>query len=337
MDFVDQKNCLLCGNPGSSLHRNLKYSLPRCDGETEILRCDNCGHCWTAAIPKHDEIAQLYDNYFTHTNEYRSRGMMFFDAVIQQQYAPQPGLSLPRRLAFQAGAVLIPQKLRQNYVRYLSRAEQKPLRLLDVGCGNGNFLRVAAMLGMECYGQDFDAGAVESAKRKLGDSCRFWSGDLASSPWSDGYFDCIVLNHVIEHVDTPRDLLKQVGRLLKTDGQLIVTTPNSDGFLAKQYGKAWSGWHEPFHFHIYNLPGLTKLIDGTGDFTVESGSSPAGLMSAFAYVHSYYRQYQQQYGKLPPRLLRHLKMWQARLLLFFWGYGSADTGFEELVIIARKK
>ncbi len=337
MDFIDQKDCFLCGNPGSSLHRNLRYSLTHCDGETEILRCDSCGHCWTAAIPRHDQIPLLYDKYFTHTQEYRSRGMIFFDEVIKEQYAPDAARSLPRRLAIRAGSILIPPKLRQNYVRYLSRTEQKPLRLLDVGCGNGNFLRVAAMLGIECCGQDFDTGAVESAKRKMGDRCQFWSGDLTSSPWPDGYFDCIVLNHVIEHVDTPLDLLKQVGRLLKTGGRLIVTTPNSDGFLAKQYGKAWSGWHEPFHFHIYNLPGLTKLIDGTGDFYVTSADSPVGLMSGFAFVHSYYRQHLNQYGKQPPRLLRHFKMWQARLLLLLWGYGPNNKNFEELVVIADKK
>jgi len=97
-------------------------------------------------------------------------------------------------------------------------------RLLDIGCGNGAFLRSSsrALPGWSFCGSEFDLrhrAAVEGISGVEG----LYSGSLAEIP---GEFDVISLIHVLEHIPAPTALLKQVVTKLRSGGMLVVQVPD---------------------------------------------------------------------------------------------------------------
>ena len=97
-------------------------------------------------------------------------------------------------------------------------------RLLDIGCGNGAFLRACSrsLPGWVFCGSEFDTrhrAAVEAIRGVE----RLYSGPLAEFP---GEFDVISLIHVLEHIPAPTALLKQVATKLKPGGWLVVEVPD---------------------------------------------------------------------------------------------------------------
>lgn len=96
-----------------------------------------------------------------------------------------------------------------------------PARVLDLGCGRGQLIKMlVARHGAEYTGLDA-APAVKTA------GWAYVCGDLtAELPFADGVFDLVVAGEVIEHVPHPDDLLRQIRRVLSPGGHLVISTPN---------------------------------------------------------------------------------------------------------------
>jgi 2-polyprenyl-3-methyl-5-hydroxy-6-metoxy-1,4-benzoquinol methylase len=107
-------------------------------------------------------------------------------------------------------------------------------RVLDVGCGNGQFaLALAASGAGRVLGLDFDESAVAAARSAAdgsGLACGFVCGDVAALP-TDERFDFVVLNDVTEHLSDRelRELLAKIDRVLEPRGELVIHTPNGFG------------------------------------------------------------------------------------------------------------
>lgn len=100
-------------------------------------------------------------------------------------------------------------------------------RLLDVGCGNGSFLKVAAEMGWETYGLDISKLSASFVSEKLGLNC--FHGLLEQTNFPDGYFHAIRLRHILEHQEDPSEFLKRIWYLLKDNGIVIIDVPNANG------------------------------------------------------------------------------------------------------------
>ena len=112
-----------------------------------------------------------------------------------------------------------------NAERYI----QPRQRLLDIGCGDGYFLRRSKCT--ERYGLD----------KRTGDEVT----DTLDFP--DGYFDYVTMLAVIEHIDDPGPLLKEIHRVLKPGGRFIFTTPKKKAeFLIRLYAKNIEEEHETY-------------------------------------------------------------------------------------------
>lgn len=98
-------------------------------------------------------------------------------------------------------------------------------RLLDVGCGDGAFLRLASPLFQECYGVDIAPSMVE-AVRRAGFDARCVDVNEEPLPFPDGFFDAVTALDVIEHVFDPYRFVGELRRVLRGRGRLIVATPN---------------------------------------------------------------------------------------------------------------
>lgn len=100
-------------------------------------------------------------------------------------------------------------------------------RILDVGCGNGNFsvLLKKACNTKEVYGIEISEKGVELAGRN-GVKCHQLDIDEEDFPFEDDYFDAIFAGEVIEHLYDPDHFLDEVYRVLKPNGIFVLTTPN---------------------------------------------------------------------------------------------------------------
>lgn len=77
------------------------------------------------------------------------------------------------------------------------------------------------------------------------------------------------MDQVIEHVTNPLDILTGINSILKPNGICILSTPNSNGWGAKIFGKKWINWHAPYHLHHFSKQSIEILSKRAG-FEIES-------------------------------------------------------------------
>ncbi|MCI5208689.1 MAG: class I SAM-dependent methyltransferase, partial [Candidatus Electrothrix sp. ATG2] len=129
--------------------------------------------------------------------------------------------------------------------------------------GSGGFLYKAREAGWQVMGVDMDSDAVANAQ-KLG--VEVYQGTTEIFDAEVGSFDAITLNHVIEHVPEPSELLSMAQRLLKPGGTLYIDTPNIQSSGARIFGPNWRGIETPRHLVLFSRIGLQQLLT-KHDFT----------------------------------------------------------------------
>ena len=107
----------------------------------------------------------------------------------------------------------------------LKQINWKSKRVLDVGCGTGNFVNEVSRRGVKyVLGIDYAEEAIKIAKTKYSKkNLEFKTQDVKEI---DDKFDVIVSIGTIEHMDKPIDILKKLKKCLKPNGKIILTTPN---------------------------------------------------------------------------------------------------------------
>jgi 2-polyprenyl-3-methyl-5-hydroxy-6-metoxy-1,4-benzoquinol methylase len=257
--------CEVCGSSGKIIHSNLRDSLFSAPGVWSISRCadDACGLVWSSPRPLPDQVGKLYSTYYTHgtpelmPENYRSKGS---SRVLK---------SILAKTFFWKSAAF------QTDLLHLQGARVG--RLLDVGCGSGEFLGVAAMEGWDCEGLDFDPEAVSAANKLPGVRAR--TGELISASYAASSFDAIVMNNLIEHVWNPKQIIAECHRILAPGGRLVVITPNTDALGHTIFERSWRGLECPRHLFIFNRNSLTKLSVLAGFKKKTVFSSPGDYVS----------------------------------------------------------
>ena len=98
-------------------------------------------------------------------------------------------------------------------------------RVLDIGCAYG-FMLERFPTGFQKYGTDVSKHAISEAKKRFPDY-HFAVGDAEQTfPFKPNYFDLIICNDVLEHLEQPQLLLRNAYKILKPGGLLYLTTPN---------------------------------------------------------------------------------------------------------------
>jgi SAM-dependent methyltransferase len=151
--------------------------------------------------------------------------------------------------------------------------------VLDYGCGDGSFLLRAAerLPGKAFFGFEMHdhleitsaaQGAVTVVKGSLNDllqvlpPCRL-----------------ITMNHVIEHLPNPLEVVSALHAKLITGGTFEGQTPGADSLEHWVFGRSWSGYHAPRHTVVFSQPGLRQLFQRAGfeQIIINGGFNPAGL------------------------------------------------------------
>lgn len=139
-------------------------------------------------------------------------------------------------------------------------------KVLDIGCAGGAFLLAAENLGLEAIGIEPNRWMCEYARREHQLDAR--PGVLADHHFPDATFDLITLWDVIEHVPSPSAELKEIHRILKPGGVLVVNYPDYQSLPARLLGRKWPFWLS-VHLTYYTPKTITKHLEQSG-FAVET-------------------------------------------------------------------
>ncbi|RYG04026.1 MAG: class I SAM-dependent methyltransferase [Chitinophagaceae bacterium] len=146
----------------------------------------------------------------------------------------------------------------KSKLRLLSGIKNNDRKLLDIGAGTGDFLSEANKKGWATTGFEPDSAAQNIALSKgvhLVD-------DLDSLP--NYSFDAITMWHVLEHVPDVNQQIRQLKRLLKPNGLLVIAVPNYKSYDASLYGEFWAAYDVPRHLTHFSKTSVSKLFDVHG-------------------------------------------------------------------------
>jgi len=230
------------------------------------------GHCWLDPIPDEDSIPLIYEVYYTHNDVNPANktpkpiSALWKQAVslVQARRLGYPDLAnatLAARLLSLMPTVASAAELDVMRIPAQSRG-----RLLDIGCGNGEFLKKMRSYGWDVVGMEPDNKAIESLAEN-DDFKVYKSLDEVLSSEKD-LFDIVVLSHVIEHLADPVLVLQAVAKLIVKTGKLIIMTPNIASLGSKIFGRYWRGLEPPRHFNLFTQKSLAVALSAANFYVV---------------------------------------------------------------------
>jgi SAM-dependent methyltransferase len=203
----------------------------------QMVRCNTCGLVRSDPVADADLVAQLY-----HQSTFDYEGEV--DNIVR------------------------------TYGGYLERLDRYGARkesLLEIGCGNGFFLKQARALGYrDVRGVEPSRAAIESAPPEVGKG--IVCGIMRPGLFPESSFDAICLFQVLDHIFDPVGLLKTCFEILRPGGLLLCLNHNVEAVSARILGE-----HSPIidieHTYLYSPATIARLFEKVGFQTKETGSA----------------------------------------------------------------
>ncbi len=153
-----------------------------------------------------------------------------------------------------------------HWLRTLLAYRRPPARLLEIGAAHGGFLRLATLAGFEATGIEMSPSIVEFARRTFDvDMC---VGPLETAGYADASFDVAVAFDVLEHLHDPAATLREIRRVLRPAGILLIQTPEYPARGAAELVEAGDPFlvHlcAPEHVYLFSASSLEKILARTG-------------------------------------------------------------------------
>jgi 2-polyprenyl-3-methyl-5-hydroxy-6-metoxy-1,4-benzoquinol methylase len=273
--------CPVCGAAERrTLHTGLRDRVFRCaPGAWTLERCLGCGSALLDPRPTPDTLGLAYATYYTHGDAAPPTGPAVLGDLRRRlagdHLHARWGYDVPRARGGRGLARAFASRgaIADREIRHLPARPGG--RLLDVGSGDGAFVRAAGELGWEAEGLDPDPAAVAGAQTK---GLRVTQGTLTEFVTAErrGHFDAVTLSHVVEHMHDPARELACAAELLRPGGLLWIATPNLESLGHRRFGRDWLGLDAPRHLVIFTPDSLAGVLQKIG-LTVEPARRPAPL------------------------------------------------------------
>ncbi|MCC4114265.1 class I SAM-dependent methyltransferase [Aromatoleum toluclasticum] len=263
--------CPVCGSERRELeYEGLRDIVFGCaPGRWTIHRCCSCGTGYLDPRPNEATIGLAYKTYFTHSGIGREAvagltPLQFLARALANGYRNRQ-FGTMERPAIRFGAQIVAlwppmrRRLDQSF-RCLTRL-YAGRRVLDVGCGGGNFLYWARAMRCRVAGSDPDPVSVAAAC-KNGFEVR--QGGIEAFANCSRQFDVVCFAHVVEHLHDPISALRLARSLLRPGGELWLETPNFASLGRRRYGAVWRGLEVPRHLAIFTPESLRGALEMAG-------------------------------------------------------------------------
>jgi len=271
-----ESKCPLCNSKGffSFQGRDFLFNKP----ETyRYMQCNHCAAIYQEPMPVFDEIIRYYPNdYGVYTKIPPLKHFSFSRLGVLHYKYNYTDLKIP--LMFKMLSPVISAFKYRDTIRYIPNGKG-----LDVGCGNGKFIRDMNSLGWQFEGVEFNPIAVDIC-RKAG--LKVFHGDLPTAAFKDNSFDVISARHVIEHIPDPTNFMREIARILKKGGRLVIKTPNSIALGRQWFGMHWFENDVPRHLILFRPVNLKMLVErfGLRQVTVKTFTGPRVILNSLDYL-----------------------------------------------------
>jgi 2-polyprenyl-3-methyl-5-hydroxy-6-metoxy-1,4-benzoquinol methylase len=230
----------------------------------DILKCSECGHSFLSPVISIEHLHFAYKNYYTQNQENLPTESVGVFAKYKEYYS----LKFKNHTSKKGRTLNIISLITPFSKFFLARAvrflepslKSKPPTLLDIGCGNGDFLIRSNYCGYISTGIDFDPRTIDIARSRGLDACVSEVHSLSQSVT----YNAITLSHVIEHIADPVSLLEEIFKRLKPGGYFYIATPNFNSAGRRTFGNDWRGCDVPRHMHFFDSQVLGRLLSDVG-------------------------------------------------------------------------
>ncbi len=141
--------------------------------------------------------------------------------------------------------------------------------VFDIGAATGFFLGIAKRRGFNVKGVELSNYAASIGREKGLDVV---TGDLLSLNLPSDFFDIVTMFDVVEHFTDPFKELREVKRILKKGGLLVINTPNGESFLSKILKTHWHIVVPPEHLFYFSPSNISLFLKKEGFSVKYSGS-----------------------------------------------------------------
>jgi 2-polyprenyl-3-methyl-5-hydroxy-6-metoxy-1,4-benzoquinol methylase len=196
-----------------------------------IVKCKDCKILFTNPRPDAASLPAYYqsDDYISHTNKGNNLINLIYKIV--------------RNFTIRSKYSIITQKIKNG-------------KILDVGCGTGDFLHYCQKKSWEVTGVETNPIARELTKEKGIKNIYSSYQEIEENET----FDVITLWHVLEHIPDLTEAINTFKKSLKKDGLLVIALPNRDSLDALVYNENWAAYDVPRHLYHFNQESFGKLM-----------------------------------------------------------------------------
>ncbi len=199
-----------------------------------IIRCLSCNFLITSPRPDSSSIGKYYESkdYISHSNS--------SETITDKVYKSIRSFTLRWKLTL--------------IHRYKSKG-----KILDYGCGTGEFLNTCKSANWECWGVE----PSETARQK---ATQLTSLTISKSlsQLSNLKFDVITLWHVLEHIENLNQKLSELKSHLTKDGIIFIAVPNHESLDARVYQSSWAAYDVPRHLWHFSKENMRTLLQSHG-------------------------------------------------------------------------
>lgn len=228
------------------------------DGEEQtfpFVRCEQCGVFCLFPAPSETKLLEYYD-----TEYYGAPSKKFVGPV----------------------AVVV-NWFQDGRARQVAKYIPQESRILDVGCGNGGFLKNMQRHNFKVEGTEWTETSARRAA--MGSGLTVYAGDLLTLDLPDRRYDAISLWHVFEHLREPIETLRLAYDLLDDTGVLFLSMPNHESWQARLFGTSWFHLDPPRHLFGFGPRSIRTALRLAG-FEVESCRTFSFEQNPFGFMQS---------------------------------------------------
>lgn len=238
-EYIPQK-CNICGSDRRA-YLGKRCAASPSEAETSVFKCSSCGLIYPDPLPV--PLKKKQQEIYGNREEYFSGDLSGYKKSVYSRT-----------------------------LKNLSKFLKIKGRLLDIGCGEGDFLEMAKDEGWDCRGIDI---SEEFARHAISRGLDVTAGNFEEMALPKDHFDVVVMYASLEHVIDPRRYLTEAGRVMKKNSVIYIKVPNEGSplfYIGDSYNRLMSRretthlsvFHSPFHLYGFNKKSLRGVLDSLG-------------------------------------------------------------------------